>query len=182
VNDQVVYIPPGVDPAFVYNVIQDLNSRSQPVKYQFVRGTIDFTRPRTVFTVSGSTGRERFQFSGQNLDRDVTDAYVRLSRRLRPNLTATIGASYYDRQFVNLDGGDENASGQFQVAWQYTSQIAFNFGYLYEERNSDQVEFSYKENAIYVGVTSGRAKQSMFMTPGASSDTPERDLPVQSQP
>jgi hypothetical protein len=165
VNNQVVFIPPGVDPSFVYNVIQDLNNRSQPVKYQFVRASLDFTRPRTAFNIGGSTGQERFQFSGQNLDRDVMDASVSLSRRLRPNLTATIGLNYYDRQFVNLDGGDENLGGRLQVSWQYNSQIAFNFGYRYDERDSDGSGFSYTENAVFVGINYGRAKPSLFATP-----------------
>lgn len=165
VNNQVVFIPPGIDPAFVYNVIQDVNSRSQPVKYQYVRASLDYTRPRTAVNIGGSTGKERFQFSGQNLDRDVSDFGVSFSRRLRPNLTATVGANWNEREFVNLQGGDENLAARFQVSWQYNSRIAFNFGYRYEERDSDEDSFSYEENAIFVGVTYGRPRPSLFATP-----------------
>ncbi len=181
VNNQVVFIPPGVDPSFVYNVIQDLNTRSQPVKYQFVRASLDYTRPRTAVSVGGSTGQERFQFSGQNLDRDVADFGVSFSRRLRPNLTATVGANWYEREFVNLQGGDENLGARFQVTWQYNSQIAFNFGYRYEERDSDEDSFSYEENAIFVGVTYGRPRQSLFATPGGQT-LPATTLPTSTLP
>lgn len=182
VGNEVVYIPPGIDPAFVYNVIEDVNSRSQPVKYQFARGSLDFTRPRTVVSFSLGAGQERFQFSGQSLDRDVLDVGVRFSRRLRPNLTGSVSASYYDRQFVTLDGGDDNVTGSIQASWQYSSQIAFNAGYRYDKRNSDIGAFSYTENALFVGISYGRARQSMFANPAGGSALPAQTGPTSTLP
>jgi hypothetical protein len=180
-NNQVIYIPPGVDPAFVFNVIQDLNARSQPVKYEFANGSLDLVRPRTTFSVSGGAGRERFQFSGQNLDRDVWNGSVRVAHRLRPNVSATAAVNYYDRQFINLVGGDRTVAGVLQLQWQYTSQIAFNAGYRYERRNADFAEFSYRENMLYVGFTYGRAKPSS-LAPPTGSTTPAATGPLSTQP
>jgi hypothetical protein len=180
-NNQVVYIPPGVDPAFVFNVIQDLNARSQPVKYEFANGSLDLVRPRTTFSVSGGAGRERFQFSGQNLDRDVWSGSVRVAHRLRPNVSTTASVNYYDRQFINLVGGDRTLAGIVQLQWQYTSQIALNAGYRYERRKADFAEFSYNENMIYVGFTYGRPKPSSLAPPSGST-TPSATGPSSTQP
>jgi hypothetical protein len=181
VNNQVVYIPPGVDPTFVFNVIADVNNRNQPVKYRYGRASLDFVRPRTTVGVSASLGEERVQFSGQVLDRDTSDLGVSVSRRIRPNLTGTVSASYYDRQFVSLDGGDENLSASVQVSWQYTSRLAFNVGYRYDERDSDlDPLFNYNENMLFVGLTYGPPRQSLFATPGGtmpSTPTPTRTAP-----
>jgi hypothetical protein len=180
-NNQVVYIPPGVDPAFVFNVIQDLNARSQPVKYEFANGSLDLVRPRTAFSASGGAGRERFQFSGQNLDRDVWSGSLRVAHRLRPNVSTSASANYYDRQFVNINGGDRTLAGILQLQWQYTSQIAFNAGYRYERRNADFAEFSYRENMIYVGLTYGRPKQSSLAPPSGTT-IPAGAGPASTQP
>jgi hypothetical protein len=176
VNNQVVYIPPGLDPAFVFNVIADLNVRSQPIKYQSARASIDYVGPRTTVNVGGSTGRERFQFAGQNLDRDVWDAGVAVTRRLWPTLTGTLAANYYDRKFLNLPNSDRNTAITGQVSWQVTSQFALNGGYRYERRRSDVDLFSYSENLVYVGVTFGRPRTAAglpaSLTPGAAEPTP----------
>jgi hypothetical protein len=156
VHNQVVYIPPGIDPTYVYNVIGDLNNRSQPIKYQFVRGSLDFVRPRTTFTLSGSSGRERFQFSGQSLDRDVWDAGIALSRRLRPNITATLTASYFHRNFLQLAGTDETKSAGIHFTWRVSSMVSVAGGYRHDDHQSQLGLYQYKANALFVNVSYGR--------------------------
>lgn len=170
VNNQVVYIPPGVDPTFVFNVIADVNNRNQPVRYQYARAALDYVRPRTTVSGYGSLGEERVQFSGQALDRDTLELGASVSRRLRPNLTGTVSAAFYERDFVNLDGGDEDLSASVQLSWQYTSRLAFNVGYRYTERDSDLDSlFNYDENMLYVGLTYGPPRQSLFASPTAAA-------------
>jgi hypothetical protein len=170
VNNQVVFIPPGVDPTFVFNVIADSTNRNQPVKYRYGRASLDLVRTRTTFSVAGTVGEERVQFSGQRLDRDTLDLGASVSRRIRPNVTGTASVAYYDRQFVTLDGGDEDLSASLQLSWQYTSRLAFNVGYRYSERDSDlDTLFTYDENMLYVGLTYGPPRQSMFATPGGAT-------------
>lgn len=168
VNNQVVYIPPGLDPRFVYDVIADLNVRSQPIKYQFARAYLDFVRPRTTVGFGGSTGRERFQFAGQNLDRNVWDVGVSVTRRFWPTLSGTLAANYYDRKFLNLPNADRNTTVTGQLSWQFTSQLAVNAGLRHERRESDIDLFSYRENVVFVGVTFGRAKAPLTALPGGT--------------
>jgi hypothetical protein len=182
VNDQVVFIPPGVDPTFVYNVIADTANRNQPVKYRAASATLDYVRPRTTVSVRGSIGEERVQFSGQELDRDTHDLGVSASRRIRPNVTGTVSVAYYDRKFVTLDGGDEDLTASVQASWQYTSRLAFNFGYRYSQRRSDlDSQFDFDENMLFFGLSYGPPRPSMFANPGATS-LPATAAPRQTVP
>lgn len=175
VNNEVVYIPPGLDPRFVFDVIADLNVRSQPIRYQFARAYVDVVRERTTFGFGGSAGRERFQFAGQNLDRDVWDVGVSVTRRFRPALTGTLAANYYDRRFLNLPNGDRNTAVTAQMSWQVSAQLALNAGLRHERRESDVELFTYRENLAFVGVTFGRPKPVLSGPPAGT--VPARGTP-----
>ena len=155
VNGQVVFLAPGVDPQFLESVRADLSLVNQPIKYQSARASLDWSRTRTGFSVYAGQGRERYQNPTVDVDRDLTEAGASFSRRLRPNLSAQASVSWNEREFKQRGVGDETRYAQLGVNWQLDPRFGLNFGYRFEDRQSDLSTFEYRENLIYVGVSYG---------------------------
>lgn len=162
VKDEVVYIPPGIDPTFVYEALVDTTLQSRPVAYDYVNLYFDYVRTRTTLSFGAEAGQERYQFAGQSLDRDTWQASAGIARRIRPNISADLGLSYYDRQYVNLASGvgDSWWSANAGVQWQVNPQLSVNFGYRYEGRDTSTGLGEYTDNVLFVGFTYGPGRRA----------------------
>lgn len=152
VNDEIVYVPPGVDPGFVRTVLADVTLDNRPLRYRYARLALDASTARTEFGVDLGGARERYEFAGQNLDRNTWNAGVRATRRLRETVDATVRLGTYRREFRAQQASDTTRFADASLQWQLGRRLGASVAYRYEKRDSDFDAFDYADHVFFVGV------------------------------
>jgi hypothetical protein len=132
-------------------------------------GTVafDFVRPRTSLGISGSVSRQRYQFGGGGLDRDLVDSGAYFTRRLRPTLEFHAAVSY-DRQSPQPTlPGNRTWSGETGFVWRPGALLAVTLTYDSQDRTTDTGGFPYRVDVLYLGLSYGPPKPRLsFAAPG----------------
>ena len=158
--------PPG-------STVADIVLSQAPFRSDTAQLAFDFVRPRTSIDISGSAGRQRYQFGASDLDRNVAQGGASFSRRLRPTLDFRLGGLYARRTPLSTLPGDRTTSGTASLDWRPGALLAVTAAYFHDRRSSDVGGISYTANRIYVGFSYGPPRPHVeFETPGQSPTQP----------
>jgi hypothetical protein len=165
VNGQVA---PGTvvgDPSRPGAPVVDVNLSRNAFRDTYGRASLGFVARRTSLSFSGGLGRERYQFSTVNLDRNTSNLGVTATRQLRPSLGLHAAVTVVRREPSASLPGDRTNNADLGLDWRSGSLLAWTLAYHREQRSADTGGFAYHENRIYLGFTLGPPKPALT-TPG----------------
>jgi hypothetical protein len=158
VNGEVAFSDSQIDPYDTNGLAANATLLDRPARSESATAALDFKRARTTLGLSASTGRERYQFGGESLDRKEWRINVNASRRLRASLRAVAALDYAERKFDTINQRDDDRSASVALSWNVSGQLDVSLGYRYEERESDFAQFRYEANLVYLGVSYGSGR------------------------
>lgn len=141
----------------------DILLAQAPYRFNSAAVGFDFVRPRTLIDVTGTYGRQRYEFDANQLDRTVSGLNGSFTRRLRRTLDFTASAGYQRRTASQILPGDRTVSGTAGLAWRPGVMLGVDLNYSHVKRSTDAGGFPYLENIVYLGVTYGPPRPRLTM-------------------
>jgi len=165
VNGQVVPVGTGGSPPGATGGAADVILSQNAFHSEDAILAFDFVRPRTTINIHGSINRQRYQFGGSGLDRNMSGVGAQFSRRLTPSLTLHANADYVHRQPSVLNPSDRTTYGDAGLDWRPGALLGVTLAYHREDRSADVSGYSYVASRIYLGFTYGSPKHGISVQP-----------------
>lgn len=128
---------------------QDIEGRGSPFQNNYASFGVNFDKNRTSFNAN-------LRFSDENYeavtapDRLRADFQATLTRQVRSNFDATMGANIYHRKYDESGRRDTDWSLYGELIWRYSRTLTGSVRLGHADRNSNSVGASYQENSLFV--------------------------------
>jgi hypothetical protein len=152
--------------------VADVNLTQTPFRSSSGSVAFDYVRPRSTFGVSAGVIRERYQFGGSGLDRNLAQSSATFTRRMRPTLDFHATANYWRREPQPGLPADRTWTSDVGLDWRAGGRLGVTLAYFHQDRSVDAGGFGYRENRVYLGLSYGSGRSGGGLAPAGQSASP----------
>jgi hypothetical protein len=142
---------------------------SNPFKSDYASLSWNFLRNRTGLDLSLDSSREIYQ-DVNTQDRERWQATAGLSRRVTPQLEASLLLAYAHENYLHILGDAREADGSILVTWQAGRMLMLSARYDYFDRSGEVPSTEFTENRFWLRIGYGRMPERRVRAPDQIPD------------